>query len=65
MPFIHLSDMELATAAMGVRGVKRQSLADAERQQNPGIKAQFERSAAAAEELVQKLEQARKSGGSR
>jgi tRNA(Ile)-lysidine synthase TilS/MesJ len=62
MPTLDLTDMELATAAMGVRGVKRQALADAERQENPGIKAQFERSAKAAEELVEKFERARRSG---
>jgi hypothetical protein len=59
MPTLELTDMELATAAMGVRGVKRQALEDAARQENPGIKAQFERSANAAEGLLQKLEQAR------
>jgi hypothetical protein len=49
MHTLELTDMELAIAAMGVRGMKRQALADAEQQENPGIKAQFERSAPALE----------------
>jgi hypothetical protein len=60
MATIDLTDLELAAAAMGVRGMQRQALADAARHENPGIKAMFERSAKVHEGLVQKLEQARK-----
>jgi single-stranded DNA-specific DHH superfamily exonuclease len=65
MPTIELTDLELADAARGVRGLVRQSLDDAQRQPNPGIKALFERSAEAQEALVNKLEAARRAGSAR
>jgi hypothetical protein len=62
MPTIELTDLELADAARGVRGLVRALLEDAERQQNPGIKAIFQRNAEAQEALVNKLETARRAG---
>lgn len=59
MPTLELSDMELASAAMGMRGMVRQAQEDAARQENPGMRKLFEDSARSHQVLVNKFEGAR------
>lgn len=62
MATLELDDMELASAAMGMRGMVRQAQADASRQENPGMRKLFEDSARSHQALLEKLEAARKVG---
>jgi hypothetical protein len=60
MPKIELDDMELMEAARGQRALRRQALADAERQGQSSTRAIFESSVKYHEALEAKVEQARK-----
>jgi hypothetical protein len=60
MPLIELDDLELASAARGARTIVDQAKADADRQQNPSMRAVFERSVQYHQALVEKFEKARR-----
>lgn len=62
MPSIDLTDLELVEAARGQRMLRDQALSDAGKQESPGVRKIFERSAKTHQALADKFEQARASG---
>lgn len=64
MPTIDLTDLDLADAARGLRGLSKATLEDAAKQTNPTLRAMFERSAASQLALAELFERTRKSGDS-
>jgi hypothetical protein len=65
MALIDLDDLELVESARGQRALRDRALEDAARQENPGMRALFERSAKMHEALAERFDQARKARGAR